>query len=196
MTGPDVTTSIRRRIIVTVAIAALCTTFASEAKASCFAPGAKNALSATPQRLNAFAAPAAATQRAQSESADSIVGMWLTEYLIGDGPALFDQSFQQFHAGGTELMLSNGVPPVLGNVCLGAWKAVGPRTVQLRHLAWNWDADGHLLGTFVLLATITVERGGDRLSGTWTTDSYDPSGNRLPEFHGEGTLRSSRITAD
>jgi hypothetical protein len=196
MTGPDVTTSTRLRVIVILAIAALCTTFASEAKASCFANGVKNPLSATPQRLNAFAAPAAASQREQSESSDSIVGMWLTEYLIGDGPVLFDQAFQQFHSGGTEMMLSNAVPPALGNVCLGVWKAVGPRAVQLRHLAWNWDADGRLLGTFVLLATIDLERGGGQYSGTWTADSYDPSGTLLPELHAEGIVRASRITAD
>ena len=196
MTGPDVTTSIRLRVIVIVAITTLGTTFASEAKASCFATGVKNALSATPQRLAAFAAPAAASQREQSESSDSIAGMWLTEYLIGDGPALFDQAFQQFQSGGTEMMLSNAVPPALGNVCLGVWKAVGPRAVQLRHLAWNWDADGHLLGSFVLLATLTVERGGGQFSGTWTADSYDPSGTLIPELHAEGIVRASRITVD
>ncbi len=121
--------------------------------------------------------------------------MWLTTFLLGQGPERFDQGFQLFHAGGTEVMLSNGLPPALGNVCLGVWDQAG-RRIRLRHVAWNWDAEGRLTGTFILLATLRLDHRGKAFEGTWTADSYDLSHNVIPDLHAEGVVRGTRIPVD
>lgn len=104
--------------------------------------------------------------------------------------------FQQYHQGGTETSLSNGLPPVLGNVCLGIWKATGPRTVAVKHVAWNWNADGTLAGTFELHFDVAIDPEGVSLEGSWSAKNYDREGNHLPELDAEGIVRGARITID
>ena len=53
----------------------------------------------------------------------SIVGMWHAVLRIGDANGVvFDEVLQHFHSDGTEMILSNGFPPAIGNVCIGVWK--------------------------------------------------------------------------
>jgi hypothetical protein len=94
------------------------------------------------------------------------------------------------------MQVSNGVPPVLGNVCVGVWTLTRMRTVKLRHLAWNWTAEGSVTGTYVLVATIDVDRRGNTYQGTWMADSFDLSGNVIPELRAEGVVTATRVTAD
>ena len=122
--------------------------------------------------------------------------MWKVRYVIGDGPDLFDEAFQQFHAGGTETMLSNILPPALGNVCLGVWKQIGPRTFKLTHRGWNWNTDGTLFGTFLLDVTLRLDRNAENYTATWVSDSLDLDGIVIPELHFEGTARAQRIAVD
>ena len=75
------------------------------------------------------------------------------------------------------------------------WKQAG-RTVSLRHLAWNWDADGNLTGSFVILVTLRVDRRGRTFAGTRVADSYDLAGTRMPEAHFEGVVQATRITVE
>ena len=188
-------TSHRVPLIVSLAMAVAYTVCATEAKAACFATAAQHPL-ATP--ASQFAGPSGAQRASDSDSpdaGDSIVGMWNAEYLIGDGPARYDQSFQQFHSDGTEIMVSNGLPPALGNVCVGVWQKTD-RTVRLRHMTWNWDVDGNLTGTFVMVVTLRVDRRGNSFRGTWSADSYDLSNNIIPELHAEGIVRATRVTVD
>src|SRR5262245_54908000 len=56
---------------------------------------------------------------ATTESHTSIVGLWNSTFLIGSGPDVFDQGFQQWHRDNTEMMVDNAVSPSLGNVCFG-----------------------------------------------------------------------------
>jgi hypothetical protein len=93
-------------------------------------------------------------------------------------------------------MVDNGVPPALGNVCVGIWKQIAPRTVKLRHTTWNWDADGHLTGTFVLLMTVKLDRQGNALAGSYVADSDDLAGHRIAERHVEGVVKGTRTTVD
>jgi hypothetical protein len=189
------TTSHRVPLIVSLAMAVAYTVFAAEARAACFATSAPRPFAASASQ---FAGPGAAQREFDSDSfdvADSIVGMWNAEYLIGDGPARYDQSFQQFHSDGTEIMVSNGLPPALGNVCVGVWKKTD-RTVLLRHMTWNWDVDGNLTGTFVMVVTIRVDRRGSSFRGTWAADSYDLSNNVIPELHAEGVVTATRVNVD
>jgi hypothetical protein len=180
--------------IAALALMTLTIVFARDAQAACFTTPVKHALVASPVRF--AAQPVAAALDDQQGDGGSIVGLWHSVFLLGDGPDRYDETFQQFHADGTEMMLSNGLPPVLGNVCVGVWKPTGARTFRLRHMAWNWDADGHFVGTFAMLVTLRIDRQSNTLSGTWVADSFDPSGTLIPEAHAEGTMRGARITVD
>jgi hypothetical protein len=177
------------------AFIALCPYLAGSASAACAAPAAR-ALRAEPPSLG----PASARPRWAAAGDDSrpargsIVGMWQTVFALGDGTK-YDESFQQFHNDGTEMMLSNGLPPVLGNVCLGVWEKHGS-TIRLRHTAWNWDANGQLAGTFVMIVTLKLDRRGNGFSGTWAAENFDVDNTVIPELRAEGTVVSTRITVD
>ena len=179
------------------AVLALSPLLAADARAACFADAAGRALASVPAaRVPAVSidqgtlAPPGAPHKSQG-----IAGMWLTDFLLGDGPDRFDQGFQLFHADGTETMLSNGLPPALGNVCLGVWDQSG-RRIRLRHVAWNWDAEGRLTGTFILLATLRLDHRGQRFEGRWSANSYDLANNLIPELHAEGVVRGTRVPVD
>jgi hypothetical protein len=138
-------------------------------------------------------APTSAVGDAGGEN--SIVGLWATTFYLGEGPTVWDQAYEQWHSDGTELAVDNGVPPILGNVCVGIWKQVG-RTITLRHITWNWNLDGSKAGTFVLLMTARVDRGGNSFSGTYVAESYDLDGNIVPELHADGVVSGTRILPD
>ena len=180
-------------VIAGAAVVAFLTTFAGEAEAACFT-GVKGQPLVNPLQLAARTGVTAADNQDQNDA--SIVGLWNTQFLLGDGPDLFDESFQQFQSGGTEMMLSRGLPPVLGNVCVGVWKQTGPRTFKLKHTAWNWNLDGSFVGIFVMEATLKLDRRGASYTGTWSADNLTPSGEPIPGEHFEGIVRGTRITVD
>ena len=93
-------------------------------------------------------------------------------------------------------MVDNGVAPAFGNVCVGVWKRTGLRTYSLRHVTFNWDDNGRSTGTFQVLITVRLNRGGHAYAGTYAADSFDLAGNVIPELHAEGRLRGVRITVD
>jgi hypothetical protein len=174
-----------------VSVAALA---APEAAAACFGSG-------QPQRTAALAraftaAPPALAAQAPPAARTSIAGMWLTDFLLGDGPDVYDQMFQQYHQGGTETSLSNGLPPVLGNVCLGIWQAIGPWTFVVKHVAWNWNPDHTLAGTFVLEFEVTVDASGLEFDGSWSASNFDLEGTHLADLDADGLVRGARITID
>jgi hypothetical protein len=189
-------TTLGRRIVV-IAVLGLALCLAADARGACFTDAAGRPLPIAPavRAQDASIEQAALGQPAHAQKSEGITGMWLTEFLLGQGPERFDQGFQLFHAGGTETMLSNGLPPSLGNVCLGVWDQAG-RRIRLRHVAWNWDAEGRLTGTFIMLATFRLDARGHRFEGTWTADSYDLSNNVIPELHAEGVVRGTRVPVD
>jgi hypothetical protein len=90
-------------------------------------------------------------------------------------------------------MVDNGVPPSLGNVCLGVWKQTGPRTFSLRHVTFNWDANSQSTGTFQVVIQVRLDRSGRTLTGSFVSDSFDLQGNPIPA-HSEGRLPGLRIT--
>lgn len=164
------------------------------ASATCVAPDvhAQSSAAHTAARTAVAAAPAIAASDADDDDA-SIVGLWSTVFYAGDGPGIWDQAFEQWHSDGTELALDNGVPPAMGNVCLGIWKQNG-KAITLYHVAWNWDYDGHLAGTFELRMTVTLDSRGRTFSGQYVSDSYDLQGNAIPDLHAEGVVRGKRIS--
>ena len=184
-----------RALVGGMAIAALCLTFAHEAKAACVSKDANPGPSVALPKIRFDGQTAALSSGGASvESHNSIVGLWNVTLLLGSGPDVFDQGFQQWHAGGTETMVDNAVAPAFGNVCVGVWKQVGARTYKLKHMTFNWDAQGKVAGTFLLEMTVRLDRRGNAYEGTYVTDSFDLSGNVIPELHAEGVVRGSRIT--
>ncbi len=118
---------------------------------------------------------------------------------------VFDVGFQQFHSDGTELMISGGVPPTIGNVCIGVWEREAGGVIRLRHMTWNWAGNEVLgdvpTGYFLLDVTLRTDSQGAAYSGTWRAASFDlgagPLGSGGPAQPGsefEGTLQAVRIS--
>ena len=172
---------------------------ASNASAACGSAGVRQTFAAPLISVprSAFSLLSATSGNGQSNGASvpTIVGLWSgTLTLTGGG--LYDQQFDQWFADGNELAIDNAVPPFLGNVCIGRWKLVGPKTYELRHVTWNWNLDNTLAGTFLLLETVTLSSTGDSYSGTFISDSFDTSGNVIPGLHAVGTVAATRITVE
>lgn len=135
----------------------------------------------------------------------SIVGMWHVVLNLEDanGP-VYDEVFEHFHSDGTELLISNGLPPALGNICIGVWRQVGHRTYTLRHTTWNWSPDinpafgvpGTFAGHFVLHMRLRVDERGKTYSGTWVAQNFDPDGNHIEGLDAQGVVTGTRILPD
>ena len=172
-----------------------------EARAACTVPGPSklSALTGANKLVRPGIAPAlaAAAQSGNSNGGGPIVGQWqvLMTAFPGTGDEfIFDFGFQQFHSDGTELMISGGVPPTIGNVCIGAWERQAGGVIRLRHMSWNWNGDEILgdspTGYFLLEVTLRTTSQGTAYSGTWKAASYDlgtgPLGSRgLPQSGSE-----------
>jgi hypothetical protein len=126
-----------------------------------------------------------------SESPDSIVGLWHTMYTAEN--SLFAETFKEWHSDGTEFENVNH-NPAIGSVCVGVWKQVGVRTVRLHHLGFLFNADGTSAGTFVVEETNTLAAHGRSYVGTFTFSTYDVNGNLTGEV--KGTVAATRITVD
>jgi len=126
-----------------------------------------------------------------SESPDSIVGLWHTMYTAENSP--FAETFKEWHSDGTEFENVNH-NPAIGSVCVGVWKQVGVRTVRLHHLGFLFNADGTSAGTFVVEETNTLAAHGRSYVGTFTFSTYDVNGNLTGEV--KGTVAATRITVD
>ena len=126
-----------------------------------------------------------------SESPDSIVGLWHTMYTAENAP--FAETFKEWHSDGTEFENVNH-NPAIGSVCVGVWKQVGVRTVRLHHLGFLFNADGTSAGTFVVEETDTLAAHGRSYVGTFTFSTYDVNGNLTGEV--KGTVAATRITVD
>jgi hypothetical protein len=196
------------RKIKTISVTALCvalfTFLAGTANAACASNPMKGQFNlsnvfALANKVQAVEPPlqeSVAELKNVEEDQASIVGLWAVTYFVGRTSSVWDQGFEQWHSDGTELNIDNAVPPSLGNVCVGVYKEVGLRTFKLRHVTWNFDANGNLTGTFLLLQTVTVSPNGNAFAGTYTSDSFDLSGKVIPSAHAEGIVSATRITVD
>jgi len=123
-------------------------------------------------------------------STASILGLWKGIYFSGG--ELNDVSFEQFSAGGTELLNDVGAFNAGNNFCIGAWKQVGPRSYDLLHTFFVFDGN-NAIGVCIVEAHFLVSRDGNRFTGTWAQDNYDLSGTLLPGTHFDGTMSGTRI---
>lgn len=142
--------------------------------------------------LLAAADLAAVGSMPNSESPDSIVGLWHTMYTAGNSP--FAETFKEWHNDGTEFENVNH-NPAIGAVCVGVWKQVGGRTVRLHHLGFLFNADGTPAGTFVVEETDILAAHGRSYVGTFTFSTYDVNGNPTG-IEVKGTVAATRITVD
>jgi hypothetical protein len=123
----------------------------------------------------------------------SIVGLWHIEFLVGD--AVIQEAFQLWNVGGTEVH-NPRVDPRGGNVCLGVWRKVGPRTFKLTHRVWAYDTTGDSQGVLHLSQTVTLDHSGNTFhSGSFTIDLYDLSANFVTQI-ATGTVIGERIPAE
>ena len=141
---------------------------------------------------------------ASDSDAGTVVGMWHAILRIGgaSGP-VFDEVLEQFHSDGTELLISNGLPPALGNVCIGIWKRVAARTYKLRHMTWNWSppdggfsVPGSFAGHFELEVTLRLDARGNAFTGHWTAQNFDLDGKHISALDAEGVVNGMRLTVD
>ena len=172
--------------IVIMAVAALATVMATAGTAVACGPNGQ-AHTGVVSQATIFPAVAGGPAAVGGGPADDnsqrgIVGLWHINYTDSTG-ALFYEAFDMWHADGNEWETSFG-DPRQGNYCLGVWKQVGPRTVQLRHFAWIYNPDGTPAGYFILTETDTVSRSGDSYKGTFDYKQYDVSGNFQLEVTG------------
>lgn len=186
----------KQTLIAALAVTACFAAFAADAQASCVTIGGPRGQASAakwsvpaPDRV----APSfSQVGSARDDEADSIVGLWHAVFTTGG--QIYDEGFDQWHSDGTEILNDNGVPPVLGNVCLGVWKKTGPRTYKLKHPVWNFDANGTLLGTIIIRELVTLRRGGNEYRGTFTFDFLDMQGMLIDQVAGD--LKGTRITVD
>jgi hypothetical protein len=143
--------------------------------------------------LSAMAGGAALVQnqspRMQQESQSSedktdnssVVGLWHVQFMV-DGQTI-QEAYQLWNAGGTEVHNPN-VDPRGGNVCLGVWTQESNGSLRLNHRVWNYDTTGDFAGTIRLHETVHLSDGGNKQTGSFRLDFYDPSGAFLMEVSG------------
>jgi hypothetical protein len=151
-----------------------------------------------------------------------IVGFWTFEWRskadpklpnnnpgIPDG-ALLDFGLIQWHEDGTEITNSGGRTPSVGDVCMGAWKQVGPSTFQLTHLALGYGPPpGPVMGyqgVALLEMQVKVDAGGHAYHGNFVltqfANKFDPAvpGSEFDqstvEFTLSGTTKANRVEAN
>ena len=118
----------------------------------------------------------------------SIVGLWQVMNLENGKP--IDLSFEAYHADGTEILIDQ-TPPAEGNVCIGTWLQTGSLTFKLTHPALSFDMEGNFVGTVMIREVVTLDRSGNRFTGTYTVDVFDVQGE--PQGHFEGEFIGHRI---
>jgi hypothetical protein len=125
----------------------------------------------------------------------SLVGMW-TVGFYHQGDQLWDVGIEQFYADGNEMTNDNAFPPAQGNICWGVWERVANGHYKIKHIGWVFDANGAYFGRFDFAATVVLNDHGDSFTATYVADQENLSGDILPEFHDEGTLKATRFKVD
>jgi hypothetical protein len=140
----------------------------------------------------------------RGEGGASIVGMWKLQFVskgnsthnppIPDG-AIVDFGYSQWHGDGTEILNSGGRAPATENFCLGVWGRTGFSTFTLNHFALSYDAvTGALNANVNIREDVTLSPSGNKYTGTFTIDVFDPKGNHVD--HVAGLINATRVTVD
>ncbi len=123
---------------------------------------------------------------------DPIVGLWHVVYTAGG--KVFNETLDQWHSDGTEFE-NAFLPPAVGDICFGVWKATGWHTVKLHHIGWTFDGTGTTTadGTFTLDENNKVAEDGKTYTGTFTFKTFPNEGKGVEVT---GTILATRITVD
>ena len=171
-----------RKLLVTAPVLLAGTFFALSAYAGCptadgyAAPGGPARLVGPMALFRAAANGIAAERDDQSKASDrTIVGFWhftftsegTTNPPIPNGTVI-DGGFAEWHSDKTEITNSSR-PPATGNFCLGVFEKTGPSC-----------------------EIVTVDRDGDRYSGTFSIDQYDTNKNLVA--HIVRNVKATRVT--
>jgi hypothetical protein len=183
-----------RTFAITLGALALALLFVPSAKASCGGPAGLG--SRSPIKLPMLNLAQENDLSLVPGVNDSIVGLWHVIYTANG--ALFNESLDMWHSDGTEFENVH-LSPASGNICLGVWKQVAPRTVRLHHIGWLFNAldpTANATNTFTIDETNTVAPNGVTYSGKFTFKVYDLNGNYIPNSEVEGTIAATRITVN
>jgi hypothetical protein len=119
-------------------------------------------------------------------------GLWKFQFTNPDGSS-GDFGYNTFDAGGSEVLVSFGRPPMDGDVCVGVWKQVGLHHVKVNHYAPIFDADlVTFIGTLNIREDLAISLDGHSYQGPFAFTGYDTMGNIM--FQGTGTTSATRIT--
>ena len=120
----------------------------------------------------------------------AIVGLWQVHYTSDFGPQ-FD-TYQQWHSDGMDIESPSFAP----GVCMGVWKQVGNRNVQLYHVGWTPGGipPAPTAVRFVLTTTNTVSPDRNSFDGRYDQQFYDADGKLVLEDM--GATHATRITVD
>ena len=196
------TTKLRSPGLANLALVALSILVAPIAKAQCGAtahnsdrlsPALRSLHEPAPQGQESDSYQAASPEvqgDAKSASTVSVLGLWKGVFYAGG--ELNDVGFEQFSAGGTELLNDVGPFNAGTNFCVGAWKQVGPRSYDIVHTFFLFEGS-NAIGVSIEKAHLIVSRDGNRFTGTWTQDNYDLSGTLVPGTHFDGPMTGTRI---
>jgi hypothetical protein len=120
----------------------------------------------------------------------SVLGVW--KLVLYSGGELNDVGFEQFSAGGTELVNDVGAFNAGNNFCVGARKQVGPRSYDIVHPFFLFEGSNAIVVS-IERAHLIVSRDGNSFMGTWIQDNYDLSGRLVPGTHFDGPMNGTRI---
>lgn len=138
----------------------------------------------------------------QTGEQPTMVGVWKEHWIsegnfstlgIPDGVEL-DAVYSEWQSDGTEVNVSGLRAPRTGDVCLGVWQKVGAQTYKLNHFGVSYNPDDTLLGLARIQQTIVLDPSANKITGTFSIDQYDESGDLLT--HVQGTLYGHRVTMD
>jgi hypothetical protein len=220
MTNSKTTTRCIKAAGVAFGLGLLALTVAGEAAASCgdaTSPDTRrqpssNRLRPAMYRPDDFSASAVRTGFELYTPAPAVVGLWEFEVHLTSAQNGFPKGFlldwglATWHTDGTEIQFSAGRPPAAGDVCMGAWREVGPLKFDLHHVALGLtppDASGMFVGPTIITATVTVDRSGDSYAGPYNLNVYAGSPDNGTEFNETGaplmtftgTITAKRVTA-
>jgi hypothetical protein len=119
-----------------------------------------------------------------------IAGLWLEHYTSDFGPQ-FD-TYSQWHADGLEIE----TPSFISAVCMGTWKQVRNRTVELFHVGWTPGGvpPAPTSVRFELRELNMVSVDGNSFDGAYDQKFFDANGNQVAEDM--GAIHGTRLTVN
>jgi hypothetical protein len=130
--------------------------------------------------------------RDSDQEQKSIVGSWMGTLENGE------RLLMSFTSDGINFSSVQGEVKLTGPVLTpahGAWARVGRRQFAITNVVVLYDIQtGEYLGSGKLRAVVTLDKTGDRMSGTATIDIFAPDGTPAIAF--SHTLRFTRIEVE